>query len=218
MISSGTTQRCNLTHLKSGLPFEHLNLRRNPFGELELEERAALAVVDVERVVHRLKQPGYAAQFMGDCGRGKTTHLLAILDKFPGGTYVHVKEDEPLGRIPLGNPLLIDEMQRLTARQKRGLLERGVSLAIGTHENLEAELNRAGFEVETIQVGNSRDARRLRTILNRRIEWVRRRAGPVPQVSLETAREMIGRFDDHVRAIEWEMYDRFQELTEIRNV
>jgi len=65
------------------LPFAHLNLRRNPFGELDLSQRAALAVVDVDRFVRRLAQPGYAVQFTGDRGRGKTTHLLAILRHFP---------------------------------------------------------------------------------------------------------------------------------------
>ena len=35
------------------LPFAHLNLRRNPFGEIDLSLWADLAVVDVDRFLTR---------------------------------------------------------------------------------------------------------------------------------------------------------------------
>ena len=60
------------------LPFAHLNLRFNPFGEATPEERAKLAVVDIERFAQRLCAPGFAVQFIGEHGRGKSTHLLAL--------------------------------------------------------------------------------------------------------------------------------------------
>ena len=61
-------------------PFAKLNLLRNPFGELVREERIPAAVVDVAAIEPLLNRPRVALQFYGDCGRGKTTHLLALLD------------------------------------------------------------------------------------------------------------------------------------------
>ena len=199
------------------LPFAHLNLRRNPFGEPEPEERAALAVVDVARFVRRLEQPGYAVQFIGEKGRGKTTHLLAILRHFPQAAYIHICEGQR-PRIPHGQPLLIDEIQRLPRRRRRRVFRRPVSLAIGTHQDVSSELVRAGFEVDSVRPAEQLDPRRLRQILNRRIEWARRGPGPLPQVGLQTAQAMIDRFGDDLRAIELYLYDLFQNLPGIRNV
>ena len=65
------------------LPYACINLRRNPFGDLDLAERAELAIVDVASIIARLDNPRYAVQFVGDKGCGKTTHLLAILQQVP---------------------------------------------------------------------------------------------------------------------------------------
>lgn len=203
-----------------GLPFAHLNLRRNPFGELDLASWAGLAVVDVDRLVTRLDQPGYAVQLMGDKGRGKTTHLLAIQRRFPHAPYVHVGEDSRARRprIPHGHPLLVDEIQRLSPRRRRRVYGRRVSLVVGTHEDFRAELRRAGFDVETVDVGGALDAPRLREILNRRIEAARRGPGRLPQVTIRTAHAMIDRFGDDVRAIQGHLYDLFQTLRGIQDV
>ncbi len=200
-----------------GLPFARLNLRRNPFGEWELAAWAGLAVVDVDRFVARLRRPGFAVQFLGDPGRGKTTHMLALWARFPQARYVHVGENER-PRIPRGHPLLVDEIQRVPAGRRRRLFRRRVSLALGTHEDLHPELAQAGFDVETVQVGGSLDAPRLASILNRRIDAARRGPGPVPWVTESTARAMIDRFGDDVRAIQWHAYDVFQTLRGVQNV
>ena len=199
------------------LPFAHLNLRRNPFGEVQSAERAALAVVGVDRFVQRLSQPGYAVQFIGEKGRGKTTHLLAIRRHFPHAAYVHICEGQR-PRIPHGRPLLIDEMQRLPRRRRRRVYRRGVSLALGTHEDVGPELVRAGFEVDCVYPAELLDARRLHQIVNHRIEWARRSPGPLPRVTLQTARLLIDRFGDDVRAIELYLYDLFQDLSGIQDV
>jgi len=199
------------------LPFAHLNLRRNPFGELELSRWAELAVVEVDRFVPRLTEPGYALQFTGDKGRGKTTHMAAIMRHFPRARYVHVGETQR-PRIPQGHPLLIDEIQRLPRRTRRRIFRRPVSLVVATHEDMSAELAAAGFEVQTVEVGKGLDARRLREILNRRIEAARRGSGPLPRVTLATAQAMIDRFANDLRAIQWHVYDLFQSLPGIQDV
>jgi len=202
---------------RASLPFAHLNLRRNPFGELELRAWAELAVVEVDHLVRRLREPGYAVQFMGEKGRGKTTHMLALVRHFPDARYVHVGENER-PRIPHSQPLFIDEIQRVPRRRRRRLFHRPVSLVIATHEDLRGELGAAGFEVETIRVAGGLDARRLVDILNRRIEAARRGPGPLPRGTEATARVMIDRFGDDLRAIQGAMYDRFQTLSGIQDV
>jgi hypothetical protein len=199
------------------LPFAHLNLRRNPFGELGPTERARLAVVDVGRIVRRLTEPGYAVQFVGEEGRGKTTHLLAILGHFPKAAYVHVGENER-PRIPEGRPLLVDEIQRLPRRRRHRLFRRRVPLVLGTHEDLGSELAAAGLEAETYRAAGGLCARRLREIVVRRVEAARRAPGPIPQLRMETAQAMIDRFGDDVRAILGHLYDVFQDLPGIQDV
>lgn len=199
------------------LPFAHLNLRRNPFGELDLSLWADLAVVDVDRFLPRLTQPGYAVQFMGHQGRGKTTHLLAVMRHFPQAAYVHVGEDER-PRIPHGQPLVVDELQRVPPRRRRRLYRRRVSLVAGTHEDLSGELSAAGFEVELVEVGGSLDVRRLGEILDRRIEAARRGPGRLPRVSRPTAGALIDRFGDNLRGIHWHVYNLFQNLPGIQDV
>ena len=206
---------------RADLPFGHLNLRANPFGELEPWERAAIAVVETEPFVDCLTRSGRAVQFMGDPGRGKTTHLLAIMAHFPEAAYVHIPEGRK-PRIPQGNPLFIDEVQRLSPCHRRRIYRRanrrGVPLAMGSHLDVSGELARAGFEVKTVLVADRLDAPRLCEMLNRRIEWVRRDAGQVPEITIRTARSMMARHGDNVRAIEGHLYELFQGLGKIRGV
>lgn len=200
------------------LPFAHLNLRRNPFGELPLDQWADVAEVEVEPLVRRLAQPGFAVQFMGDCGRGKTTHLMALLRHFPQAAYLHIAEGER-PPIPHSHPLFVDEIQRVAPRRRRRLFRRtGISLAIGTHEDVADELHAAGFEVETLRPAERLDADRLCRILNRRVDWARRDPGPLPRVTLPSARAALDRFGDDVRTIELYFYDLFQDLLGIRDV
>ena len=163
------------------LPFAHLNLRRNPFGEFSVEEWTRLADVEVEEFDEFLREPGSALQFVGEKGYGKTTHLLAIRSRFPDAAYVHIPEGER-AEIPDGNPQLIDEAQRLTRQQKRRAFHSNVPLVLGTHRDFDRELARAGRRVRTIAVGDRMNSTLLSRILNSRIEWVRRDEGPVPGV------------------------------------
>jgi hypothetical protein len=199
------------------LPYAHLNLRRNPFGHVDTAERAELAVVEIEGVVARLASPRYAVQFMGECGYGKTTHLLAIRACFAGAAYVHFPEGE-YPPIPEGTPLLIDECQRVPRRTRQRSFRRCVPLVLGTHVDFAAELRAAGYDVETVDVARQTTPRRLGELFQRRIEHVRRGPGPVPAVSLSTATWLLDRFGPNVRAIEAHLYEVFHNLEEVGDV
>ena len=200
------------------LPFAHLNLRRNPFGEFSVEDWTRLADVDLDEFDELLAEPGSVLQFVGDKGYGKTTHLLAIGVRFPGSGYVHIPEGER-AEVPGGNPVLIDEAQRLTWRQRRQVFRSSVPLVLGTHRDFTRELTRAGRRVRTVAAEDRMNATRLTRILNSRIEWVRRGGGPVPGVLYETAAGMLERFGPNIRRIQLELYMTFQDMNDgIRDV
>ena len=91
-------------------------------------------------------------------------------------------------------------------------------MAMGSHLDVSGELAGAGFDVETVIVADRLDAARLCEMLNRRIEWVRRDSGPLPEITIRTAQAMMARHGDNVRAIEGYLYELFQGLGEIREV
>ncbi|MDP6544629.1 MAG: hypothetical protein QGH60_11605 [Phycisphaerae bacterium] len=207
--------------MRLSLPYEHLNLRHNPFGEVDPCRRAGLAIVDVDEIVSQLRSPRFAVQFLGDRGRGKTTHLLAIRASFGKGPYMHIAEGQrirELPRAPAGVPIFIDELQRLP-RSLRGELPAGENpLVLGTHRDFRRALRRAGYEVRTVRPAELLTATRVKNIFERRIEYARRSPGAVPAVSVETIADLLGRYGSNVRGMEHEMYERFQELQGVCDV
>lgn len=205
------------------------NLFRNPFGELTRRERAELAVVDTAPIVDAIRvapfesrpvesrpvqlRPFAAYQMIGECGRGKTTRMLAIRKQFPLASYVYLPEDEPCPAIPDGQPLMIDEAQRLPRRIRRTVFGSGATLILATHKDLSAALRRSGYTVSTERIGLSLSAEQLVEMLNRRIEASRRdrdRDRSEPRVSVDDGEELIRRFGTDIRAIESYLYDIVQ--------
>jgi hypothetical protein len=191
-------------------PYLRLNLRRNPFGELTREQRAEVAVVDVEAWLAELARGRTALQFLGPCGHGKTTHLLALGRVMPGAAYVYLPEDGRQPRIPRARPLLLDEAQRLGRWQRRWVFGRTGPLVLGSHEDHAQELIRAGYRVVTQHVMQAAHPQRLRQMLNRRIEASRGGPGPLPWIDEARAAELHQQFGADIRQIERVLYDEFQ--------
>lgn len=194
-------------------PYARFNLRRNPFGELTPEERAELAMVDVQRWVEFLRGPA-AVQFVGPCGRGKTTHLLAIRRRLPSAVYLLLPETGPRPAMPDQRPLLIDEAQRLGFWQRRRVFAAGGPLALGTHGDLGPALRRSGLEVVTVELAAEGSPERLAQILNRRIEASRLTPAAVPRIELAHAVSLRDRFGSDVRQIEHHLYLQFQDAAQ----
>lgn len=192
-------------------PYARLNLRRNPFGELTREERADMAVVLIERWLPLLRDPRTAVQFIGPCGHGKTTHLLAIERGLPGATYIYLPEVGVRPIIPIWRPLLIDEAQRLSYWQRRRVFKLGGPLVLGTHEDLTSPLRRHGLKVTTVEVAADQSPQRLKNILNRRIEASRLSdSSEVPSISLDHVLALQTKFGSDIRRMEHYLYDHFQ--------
>ena len=178
-----------------------------------------LAVLDVEISpwLERLRKPGFALQIMGECGRGKTTHLLALRRSFPSAPYLYHPEDEPSPRVPLAPLLFIDEMQRFSAWTRWRLLRRSASFVIGTHGDHRAEFRRAGLDYGMLEL-RGLSPERLRAILERRVEAARRAPGPVPTFEPATIHALIERFGDDLRNTQDHLYEVFQRLDVTRPV
>lgn len=204
--SSGMSQPSSIP-----LPYAHLNLVRNPFGELSTEEWAELAVVETEPLLSSLSTERAAIQFLGDKGYGKTTHLLALKAVCPQAGYVHIPEGETRP-MPTGSPLLVDEAQRMTRRQRHAIFPAAVPLVLGTHRDFGRSLRRAGRNVTTIEVAQDSSPERLHRLLNLRIAASRRGPGTVPQVSLPTAADLLDEFGPNIRAIVHQLYERIQAM------
>lgn len=200
-----------------GLPFSHLNLRFNPFGELDREQRTELAVAETTFFVSRLKQPGFAVQFVDEKGRGKTSHMLAIHRHFKSAPYIRVDEGEGLS-IPRGHPLFLDEAQRIPKRRRKAIFRRPVSFVIGSHQDHASELCKAGVACRTIIPGDAVCPEKLGLIFQRRIELARRSAGPVPRIPSQTLRKLIALCGRDVRKMENILYEAFQDLKEVSDV
>lgn len=209
------TELSNIT-----LPFEPLNLKVNPFGALTPAESARLAVVDLdlEDLAGRLSKPGFAVQFLGPSGRGKSTHLFAIRGHFPDQPYTYVPEDGPVPEIPDTAVQFIDEMQRIPHSSRRAILKRPASFVIGSHKNHRREFEKAGLEHKVIRLRGI-TCEQLLAILNRRIEWARRSPDlPVPHFTNKAAANLIAAHGDDLWAIEDYLYDVFQELSQAGEV
>lgn len=192
-------------------PFHRYNLFRNPFGELAREERAELAVVELSRWQPLFQDDQSVLQFLGHCGHGKTTHLLAIQRVLPNAEYIYLPEDGPLPAIPNRRPVIIDEAQRLSFWRLRRVLKAGGPLIVGTHVDLSKAIRQASLHVVTFNVAADSSSEQLQEILNRRIEASRLGNGTVPRISAENAVQLRKAFGSDVRAIEHSLYEQFQQ-------
>ena len=209
----------------NSLPFENLNLRRNPFGELTNDQRVQLAFVDLDSSLAHLngevldkKVKNAAVQIVGEKGYGKSTHLLSIATHFAGSAYVYIAEGERATVPPFGDPLIIDEAQRLSLWQRFILFRTSRRLVLGTHRDFSCQLKRAGRDVLTLSADRQTTPKRIAEILNARIHAVRRSDGDIPRITNATALELFHRFGPDIRSIQSSLYDVFQELRSVRDV
>ncbi len=191
-------------------PWAWCNLRRNPFGELTAEERVELAVVDVDAIASRIETRYSAVQLIGESGRGKTTRMLVLCREFADSCYVYLPEDGRCPVIPEGNPLLIDEAQRLPRAVRRQVFASGLPLVLATHRDLSRPLSRAGYRVHSERIGQQNDAPLICELLNRRIEASRLNNGSVPRLSMDDACALADSFGSDLRGIEGYLYERVQ--------
>jgi hypothetical protein len=191
-------------------PYHPYNLWRNPFGEITRQERAEQAVVEDDGWVEYLEKKRAVLQFIGPCGFGKTTHLLALQRAMGTIPYIYLPEDGRQPKVGHSRPMIVDEAQRLSYWQLRRVLKVGGPLVFGTHDDLSPSIRRAGLDVQTIEVAAWTTPQRIAEILNRRIESSRLSEGTIPVISVQHAAQWQSRFGVNIRAIEHFLYEEFQ--------
>jgi hypothetical protein len=193
-------------------PYRKWNLRRNPFGELTLQERAELAIVDeLDTWLARLRDPRVALQLVGGAGFGKSTRLLALHRHMAGSTFVYYPEDGTRPELPSGRPLIVDEAQRMGWWNERKMLRGPGPIILATHVSMEQKLARAGWSLILVDLDQRLTTATLVRILNRRIEASRFDAAQsVPLIEETSAKMLLERYGDNVRSIEEYLYDLLQ--------
>ena len=196
------------------LPWARFNLHRNPFGELTQDERAELAVVEIGYLTAMLGDSRQAVQFIGQCGRGKTTRMLKLRSNLPTSSYTYIPEQPPCPAIASGNPILIDEAQRLSRSALESVLRSRCPLVFATHKDLGRSLRKHGYRVHTEHIGKGNSPKLICELLNRRIEASRLHSGDIPVLSMEDAESLVAEFGSDIRGIENSLYLRFQKSLE----
>lgn len=191
-------------------PFHPYNLFRNPFGELTREERAELAITDLTPWLALLSNRSCVIQFVGDCGRGKSTHLLALAKQLSTAPFVYIPEQGPAPTLPEARPLIVDEVQRLSTRQRNQLARAGGPLILGSHSDHTRQFQRFGLIVHTVLVAQLMTPSKIHAILNKRIEASRHQPGQVPSISMPLAVRLFEQFGSDMRGIEHYLYSQFQ--------
>ncbi len=199
-------------------PYAAHGFWRNPFGELSVEERTALAVVDSAPLLDYLTSQSAAdrypaLQFIGDCGFGKTTHLLVLESLLPGSRRVYFPEHGRRPRLPVDSRVLIvDEAQRMGWRRRRQMLRHRGPLVLSTHEDLSNHLQRNGFALWTIDVGQPKPSSVVAEVLNRRIAASLTNDSLLPNYTVDEqlAQHLNNRFTGNLRTIEAFLFESFQ--------
>lgn len=197
--------------------YADLNLERNPFGALTREQRARIAVFDVDERIEQMRS-GKAVVFVGGHGRGKSIRLQALARRFEGAEYRRVHRDEawpnPEGR----GPLLVDEIQFLDRKRRRRLWRVTRPVAVASHEAWEEEMAVEGRESVTVDLDQPLELEDLAAFLRRRIELCRRRPGPIPTLSGEALRRLRENYGSNHRGMQDHLYEVFHRLERPRTV
>lgn len=208
------------------LPYAHLKLRRNPFGEPPQEDLTELLVtphLDEANMLLRTSQTERVTiQLLGECGRGKSTSMRFLQAQHPETLWLYFSDLEPHPPIPwraASRPetiLFVDESQRLSWSARQRLFMSPCQLVLGTHRDHTGELMATwrGRSMHTIKVGGRLTPTQLREILEKRIMWAMLDRSSSPAIELDEAliEELLARHNDDLRAILDTAYELVQVM------
>jgi hypothetical protein len=207
-------------------PFERLGLRGNPFRALTEDEWAALAWLP-PALQAALDEPLPILQVRGESGRGKSSALLALKrELLARGRDPHYLYLPPgthrLKRSQLsGDPMLLDEIERLPVRVRRRLfrtslqsMESPPRLIFSSHDDLTREVERiqpASVASVTVPAVTSEQ---LMQLLHRRIRAASPSADLPVWFAADAVSLLMDLYGDDLRTIERMAYEVFQRLEE----
>ncbi len=157
-------------------------------------------------------EPKKAILILGEKGRGKTTHLLALHQKNPDAPYVHLPEFGKHPSIPRSTIVFLDEAQRVPRPTRRFIWQRAKTWVIASHENHASELEQAGFKVEILHL-TGLTLEKLEAVIEKRLEWAKRSDLEPPHIPQQRLEQLLKQFGDDLRGIEGALYDEYQKLS-----
>lgn len=193
------------------LAFAPLNLRFNPFGALSDEEWLDVSIVNIDHLEAFIRDPRTAVQFLADHGRGKTTHLRKLYQKFPQASYVKLCPDEKFPRFTRESLRFVDGIENAIPTQRLKIYKKTTSIAFTTHSDLTLELEKQGYHVITERISCACDMTLLE-ILNARIEIARDTMGRIPLLEMDAIKNLRAIYGDNIRAMQYHLYNEFQKL------
>lgn len=193
----------------SKMLWQQMDISKNPWGELTPEESLLVSDVDVDSILNLLSREAAVIQFVGEKGRGKTTHLKALERHLPAAKFLYVPE---IGRVnfPRSETVIIDEAQRFGWWNRRKLARHPGRLILGTHEDLSYLFKAQHRPLETVWVGRLLDSSRLRTILTKRLQCLSHRPSEF-DIDEEFLQDLIRRNGGNIRNMLSELYSVFQK-------
>jgi hypothetical protein len=200
-------------------PFHALGFRCNPFRVLSDEEWAEVAVLPGP--IAALFDGGFThLQVIGEAGRGKSTALVALAERFrQQGQRVH-HEYLPEGTRRFRTPtdgidlFCLDEAQRLLRGERRrllGLAERGTRLVLSSHEDLAPLFARRRLPLTTVRLDDEPDVH-FRAVLERRLDYFALAGAERVTFAPDALAALRRRFGTDLRAAERWLYELFQRL------
>lgn len=204
---------------RADFPFEHLGLVRNPFGTLQADEWADVAVLP--QVVQPLLTDTAHVLFTGEKGRGKTSLLYAMRQHMAFSGLQTAYERLPHAMTGYQtNPnrldvFALDEVQRLRPWCWWSLLRqarRGTRLLLGGHVDVSLLFRLAGLPLRTLHMDNLITPAHIETVHTRRIAYFTLPdSEPLPLADSATA-YLWQQYGSNLRAQESLLYDVIQQM------
>jgi hypothetical protein len=209
----------------SFFPFEQLGLHRNPFGTLQMQEWATLAIVP--QTVETVFQQNTHIILGGKKGRGKTSLLLALQQRLAFRGQQTARERLPRlmsmyrTEIESLDVFVLDEAQRLHPRGWWSLLwqaRRGTRLLLASHVNVSWLFHLAGIPYFYLIVEQIITPEHIAAVHNRRIAYFTL-AGYTPMtLTDEATRYLWQHYGTNLRAQESLLYDVFQQIQQPESI
>ena len=195
--------------------YSRLNLRFNPFGELDRQQRVECAVPKIELrpladFIASKTRERRAVQFLGSRGSGKTTHLWLLNSLLHDFHYLHIPEGATRS-LPQRSHLMIDEAQRMTWWQRRNSFKEARRVILGTHRCYAARLRRLGFNTVTVQLDTLPKADWLASLLKQKIDYaIRCPENADLTIAPNDVANLRDQYGHNIRQIERHLYEVIQ--------
>ncbi len=201
-------------------PFHTLGYQRNPFGSLTNEEWTAVAIPPPVLREAWAQKPS-VLQLLGEKGSGKTSSLFWLLAQLEAegvlAAYEHLPEEARRFTTDLTglDGFVLDEAQRLSWREKWRLLrQRPSRLILSSHQDLTRLFRRRGVTLASVDLDGAATLAQVTAVLQRRLDYFALDGRPRLTLSDDAIRFLHDQFSPDLRAMEFLLYEVWQEQTE----